>query len=84
MVAGTTLGPSLASLSFKSLPTFHHLLQCISAQSIINHGHAWSMKIKKFIKSFYLTLTPFSLRAIFKPFIKAASLESLVPIYQWR
>ena len=45
-VAGTTSGPSLASLSFKSLPTFHHFLQCISASSIINHGHTWSMKIK--------------------------------------
>jgi hypothetical protein len=45
-VAGTTSGPSLANLSFKSLPTFHHFLQCISASSIINHGHTWSMKIK--------------------------------------
>ena len=45
-VAGTTSGPSLASLSFKSLPTFHHFLQRISASSIINHGHTWSMKIK--------------------------------------
>jgi hypothetical protein len=33
--------PSLASLSFKSLPTFRHFLQCST------HGHAWSMKIKK-------------------------------------
>ena len=44
--AGTASGPSLASLSFKSLPTFHHFLQRISASSIINHGHTWSMKIK--------------------------------------
>jgi hypothetical protein len=46
----------------------------------INHGHAWSMKIKKFIKSFYLTLTPLSLITIFKPLTKAASLDSLYPI----
>jgi hypothetical protein len=44
--AGTASGPSLASLSFKSLPTFHHFLQRISASSIKNHGHTWSMKIK--------------------------------------
>ena len=53
-VAGTTSGPSLASLSFKSLPTFHHFLQRISASSIINHGHAWSMKIKKVYQIFFL------------------------------
>ena len=80
MVPGTSLGPSLTSLSFKSLPTFCHFLQCISAPSIINHGHTWSMKIKKLIKSFYLTLTPLSLITIFKPLTKAASLDSLYPI----
>ena len=52
-VAGTTSGPSLASLSFKSLPTFHHFLQRISASSIINHGHTWSMKIKSLFNLFF-------------------------------
>lgn len=80
-VAGTTSGPSLASLSFKSLPTFHHFLQRISASSIINHGHTWSMKIKSlFNLFFFLTRTLLSLRAIFKPLMKAASLDSLCPI----
>jgi hypothetical protein len=38
------------------------------------------MKIKKFIKSFYLTLTPLSLVTIFKPLRKAASSDSLYSI----
>ena len=35
---------------------------------------------KKSIYSFFLTRTPLSLRAIFKPLMKAASLDSLFPI----
>ena len=59
-VAGTTSGPSLASLSLKSLPTFHHFLQRISASSIINHGHTWSMKKKVYLILFFNSYSSFS------------------------
>ena len=65
---------------YHSRPTLHHFLRCISAPSIINQGQAWSIKIKKFIKSFFLTRTPLSLSEAFRSLMKTFSLDSLVPV----